>query len=121
MRCWKANEIGVETVVETTGADAVTRLFKLAAQRVDGSTADVPPWSSLLLCYLLDCVYDVVNSSIATAIFAWIQLAICSTASSTASSPPVFPVQRTWDNRHCEVQTDLLLDAAADHIERARC
>ena len=51
---------------------------------------------------------DVVDSSVATAMSAWTQLATCSTAPSTAPSPPASAVQRTWDNRSCEVQADLL-------------
>ena len=41
---------------------------------------------------------------------------------STTPSPPatISPVQRVWDSKCCEVQADLLLDAAADVVERAR-
>ncbi len=65
-------------------------------------------------------ILDAVDSGIATAMSAWIRLATCSTAPSIASFPPASPVQHVWDNRCCEVQADLLLDAAADPIERAR-
>jgi len=39
-----------------------------------------------------------------------------------APSPPApaSAVQRVWDNQCCEVQADQLLDAASDHVERAR-
>ena len=39
---------------------------------------------------------------------------------STTPSPPAPPVQRIWDSQCCEVQADLLLDAAADVVDRAR-
>ena len=65
-------------------------------------------------------LHDAVDNGIATAMSAWIRLATCSTAPSIALFPPASPVQHAWDNRCCEVQADLLLDAAANHIERAR-
>jgi len=53
---------------------------------------------------------------------AWSQSATSSSTTSIAPSPPApaSAVQRVWDNQSCEVQADQLLDAASDHVERAR-
>jgi len=53
---------------------------------------------------------------------AWSQSATSPSTTSIAPSPPApaSAVQRVWNNQSCEVQADQLLDAASDHIERAR-
>ena len=66
---------------------------------------------------------DVIDSDIAiTVVSAWFQLATRPSTTSTIPSPPasISPVQRVWDSQCCEVQADLLLDAAADVVDRAR-
>ena len=96
--------LGIRSVVSL----APSAYLASAASTVDLTTSLLPTR-----------LHDVVDSGIANAMSAWIRLATCSTAPSIASFPPASPVQHVWDSRCCEVQADLLLDAAADHIERA--
>jgi len=63
---------------------------------------------------------DVVDSCIATAMSAWSLLATSLSTTSIAPSPSASAVQRVWDNQCCDIQTDQLLDAAVDDVERAR-
>jgi len=63
------------------------------------------------------------DSGVAAAMSAWKRLtSSTNTASITsAPSPPSSHVQRAWDDQQCcKVQADSLLDAATDHVVRAR-
>lgn len=99
------------------GGLGIRSVVSLAPSAYLASAARTEELTTSLLPTRLSAVVD---SGIVTAMTAWSQLATSSSTSSTASSPPASRVQQTWDNRCCEVQADLLLDAVADDVERAR-
>ena len=72
--------------------------------------------SSLLPAHLR----HIKDSGIAPATSAWSRLAYNPSSNTQSILPPVSMVQRFWDDPCCKVQSDMLLDAAMDHVNRAR-
>jgi len=100
------------------GGLGIRSVVSLAPSAYLASAASTEELTSSLLPTRLR---DVIDSGIATAMSAWSQLATRSSTTSTSTpSPPASPVQRVWDSQCCEIQADLLLDAAADVVDRAR-
>ena len=96
------------------GIRSVVSLAPSAYMASAASTAELT--SSLLPTRLR----DVVDSGMATAMSAWITLASRPSTPSSAVFPPASSAQRAWDDPCCEVMADRLLDAATDHVVRAR-
>ena len=98
------------------GGLGVRGVVLLAPSAFLASAASTMELTSALLPARL---HDVKDSGIDAAMSAWLRHASCSTTLTTPT-PPFSAAQRAWDDPCCKVQADILLQAAAQPVDRAR-
>ena len=99
------------------GGLGVRGVVLLAHSAYLASTASTAELTSALLPERLR---DAADSGIAPATSAWLRQACHPPQSTPSTSTPTSTAQRSWDDPCCEVQADMLLEAAVDHVDRAR-
>jgi len=98
------------------GGLGVRGIVLLAPSAYLASAANTMELTSALLPARLRNIED---SGIESAMSAWTRLATSPTAPTSTPSPPS-SAQRAWDDQCCKMSAEMQLDAAKDHVARAR-